>query len=95
MRLLALFLIITFLGVSTLHAIPETMQFQGLLTDEFGGPGTALNLPTGYLPSSLVVTDFDGDLAIDLATVNRSGNNLSLILGSDDGTFQEQQPFLV
>ncbi len=38
-------------------------------------------------PNALVTADFDGDGNADLAIVNRTSNNVTLLLGNGDGTF--------
>ena len=44
--------------------------------------------PTGDWPRSLAVADLNGDDIPDLATANFDGANVSVLLGSGDGTFQ-------
>jgi DNA-binding beta-propeller fold protein YncE len=39
-------------------------------------------------PESLVVGDFDGDGNLDLAVANTFSNDISVLLGNGDGTFQ-------
>jgi hypothetical protein len=40
------------------------------------------------VPISVAVGDFNGDGKPDLAVANTSGNNVSVLLGKGDGTFQ-------
>src|SRR5213593_2142461 len=42
----------------------------------------------GEQPITGVVADYDGDGLLDLVTVNRSTNDLSLLKGFGDGTFR-------
>ncbi|MEC4813836.1 MAG: Calx-beta domain-containing protein [Scytonema sp. PMC 1069.18] len=63
-----------------------------LLGNGSGGFGTVNNIPLGTgvnNPSSVVVTDFNGDGQLDLATANKNSNNVSILLGNGDGTFAE------
>jgi hypothetical protein len=53
------------------------------------GNGTfqaALDSPTGFLPVSLAVGDFDGDTNLDIVTANNG--DVSVLLGNGNGTFQ-------
>ena len=42
----------------------------------------------GHWPSSVAVGDFNGDGKADLAVANRDSNNVSVLLGNGNGTFQ-------
>jgi hypothetical protein len=44
-------------------------------------------ITTGMNPVSVAVGDFNGDGKADLAVANRTGNNVSVLLGNGDGTF--------
>ena len=58
---------------------------------------TQQTIATGYFPTSVVVGDFNGDGKADLAVVDSNSNtlslsnNLSLLLGNGNGSFQTQQ----
>jgi FG-GAP-like repeat/Abnormal spindle-like microcephaly-assoc'd, ASPM-SPD-2-Hydin len=43
---------------------------------------------TGATPQSVAVSDFNDDGKLDLAVANSNGNNVSVLLGNGDGTFQ-------
>ncbi len=58
-----------------------------LLGTGTGSFGTATNFDTGaYRPSSVAVSDFNGDSKPDLATANTAGN-VSILLGTGTGSF--------
>src|SRR6516225_6414802 len=42
----------------------------------------------GVAPFSVAVGDFNGDGILDLAVANEGSNNVSVLLGNGDGTFQ-------
>ncbi len=48
--------------------------------------------PVGFNPVSVAVADVNGDGRLDLITAN---NNVSVLLGKGDGTFQAEQRFAV
>lgn len=43
---------------------------------------------TGQNPSSVALADFNGDGKLDVVTANNGSNNVSVLLGNGDGTFQ-------
>ena len=45
-------------------------------------------IPVGDEPVAMVEGDFGGDGNIDLAVVNRSDNDVAILMGNGDGTFQ-------
>jgi hypothetical protein len=47
----------------------------------------AAGYPTGQLPVSVVVQDFNNDEIADLATANANDSNVSVLLGQANGTF--------
>ncbi len=49
------------------------------------------DFPVGKNPTSIHVSDFNGDGFSDLITTNIQGNSLSLLLGNGDGGFQDQK----
>jgi hypothetical protein len=50
--------------------------------------------PVGTNPSSVVVADFNGDGKPDIAVANRGSGNVSILLGSGNGTFQAAVNFV-
>src|SRR5262249_11713876 len=68
-----------------------------LLGDGHGGFAPAPGAPAkvGSFPDSVAVGDFNGDGRPDLAVSNSSKNNLNLLLGNGDGTFQAAGTFAV
>jgi FG-GAP-like repeat/Cep192 domain 4 len=50
---------------------------------------------TGTLPFANTVADFNGDGILDVAVVNYSTNNVSVLFGNGDGTFQTQSLYTV
>jgi hypothetical protein len=53
--------------------------------------------PVGYTagtnPYAIVTADFNGDSRLDLAVVNANSDNVSILLGNGDGTFQAAQNY--
>ena len=47
----------------------------------------------GRFPYSVAVGDFNGDGKPDLAVANYNSNNVSVLLGNGDGSFQAAQDF--
>jgi len=43
--------------------------------------------PTGTVPESIAVGDFNGDGRLDFAVGNTGGNSISILLGQADGSF--------
>ncbi len=55
--------------------------------------GPAQQYAAGTEPASVAVGDFNGDAHLDLAVANSGSNNVSVLLGNCDGTFQAPQNF--
>src|SRR6185437_29182 len=53
----------------------------------------ATGYAVGSSPQSVVVGDFNGDGKVDLAVLNTGSNNVSILLGNGDGTFQAAKNF--
>ena len=51
----------------------------------------AVNYAAGLSPQAVLTADFNGDTRLDLAVVNCGSSNVSVLLGSADGTFQPAQ----
>ena len=49
----------------------------------------------GSGPDALVAGDFNGDGRTDLAVANDGSNDVSVLLGNGDGTFQPQVTYAV
>ena len=79
-KILNVFIIISFLVVSIFTIIP-------LNTFAERGFTSAINYIIGGNPFSVTSGDFNGDTYLDLATANGSSNNVSILLGSINGTF--------
>jgi uncharacterized repeat protein (TIGR01451 family) len=47
----------------------------------------------GTHPQGIVIADFNSDGKPDIAVANRGSNNVSILLGNDDGTFQPAENF--
>ena len=50
----------------------------------------AATFPAHLAPCSIVVADFNGDGNLDIAIANRSSNDISVLLGKGNGTFNAQ-----
>jgi uncharacterized repeat protein (TIGR01451 family) len=55
--------------------------------------GSAKTYPVGTNPVGPVFGDFNGDGKLDIAVVNIGSNNVSILLGNGDGTFQAAKNF--
>src|SRR5205809_8105641 len=51
-------------------------------------PAPAGDFAAGTTPSSVAVGDLNGDGRLDLAVANNRSDNVSVLLGNGDGTFQ-------
>lgn len=65
---------------------PEQLEDRSLLAFDL-----TANYAVGTGPGSSIVADFNNDGQADLAVVNSNSNNVSVLLGNDDGTFQPSQ----
>src|SRR6186713_1066989 len=63
----------------------EAFEERALLTVGFV---PAINFAAGSQPDDVVVGDFNGDGRPDLLTNNPGGDNVSVLLGNGNGTFQ-------
>jgi hypothetical protein len=71
-------------------SISTATQVSVLLGNGDGTFKPAVNYDSGYLPNSVVSADFNGDGNLDLAVADSgsSSNNVAILLGNGDGTFQ-------
>lgn len=53
----------------------------------------AVNIETGLFASGVVIEDFDGNGAVDLAVTNQNSNTVSVLLGDGTGTFKDKTDF--
>jgi len=74
------------LALSALLA-PETMSAQGVSLI------ARRDFEVGNATRSVAVGDFDGDAVPDLAVANSGSNNVSVLLGNGDGSFQAARNF--
>src|ERR1700737_4404335 len=75
-------------------------RFRPLLVERLEGrvvPGflAPLAFDAGSSPESVAVGDFNGDGHTDLAVANAGSNDVSVLLGNGDGTFQAQLTYAV
>ncbi|CAF1660472.1 unnamed protein product, partial [Rotaria magnacalcarata] len=52
-----------------------------------------MTFSTDHWPSSVVVSDFNNDTRLDIVVANVYGNDVSVLLGYDNGSFQNQMTF--
>jgi uncharacterized repeat protein (TIGR01451 family) len=55
--------------------------------------GVAKNYTVGMNAKAIVVADFNNDGKLDIAVANSNSNNVSILLGNGDGTFQATRNF--
>jgi hypothetical protein len=76
---------------SRVETPPGVSILIGTGTGSFVGPGWPLSGPNYYelggRPTSVAVGDFNGDSTSDLAVANLGADNVSILLGTGDGTF--------
>ncbi len=53
----------------------------------------ATSFPVGQNPQAVMTGDFNNDGRLDLATANFYGNDISILLGNGDGTFQASRNY--
>jgi len=75
-----------FVALVSLTTMAATAQVQ------FSGP---TNYPVGKAPMVVAVADFNGDGNLDLAVANSGSNDVSILLGNGDGTFQRAKNYQV
>jgi len=71
----------------TLSKVSGVGQAATLLGNGAGGFGSPSVVNTGPVPNTAAVGDFNGDLNIDLVTVNLTGNSLSVLQNIGAGAF--------
>jgi uncharacterized protein (TIGR03437 family) len=66
----------------------STVSIQTVNSQPATGLLAAANYPAGLNPGSLAIGDFNGDGKADLTVANSRSNNVSVLLGNGNGTFQ-------
>ncbi|WDT71112.1 MAG: VCBS repeat-containing protein [Candidatus Manganitrophus sp.] len=66
-----------------------------LLGDGAGGFSTPVLFPAETSPSGVVAVDLDGDMNLDLIVANSLTNEISLLSGNGDGTFDPPVSFSI
>src|SRR5207248_3033581 len=75
----------------SLRAVPHRPNLEVLedrVVPAFLAP---VSYAAGALPDAVVTADFNGDGKLDLAVANAGSNDVSLLLGNGNGTFQAAQ----
>jgi hypothetical protein len=75
------------LGRGRRRALPAGLLLESLesrVVPSFVGP---LSFDAGSYPWSVAAGDFNGDGVLDLAVANINSNNVSVLLGTGDGSF--------
>jgi hypothetical protein len=81
-------------GVADLAVVINNVHAVGILLVALGNgdgtfqPGVGYNLGSSPLSIAVAVGDFNGDGRADLAVLNSSTSNVSVLLGNGDGTFR-------
>ncbi|CAF2033924.1 unnamed protein product, partial [Rotaria magnacalcarata] len=52
-----------------------------------------MTFSTGFLPQSVAVGDFNNDARLDIVVANNGSNDVSVLLGYGNGSFQNQMTF--
>jgi len=79
----------TLTAISIVFLVSVTFPY-GAAASEFATPKS---YPVGTSPTDVVIADFNGDGKPDIAVVNSGSNNVSILLGNGDGTFQPARNF--
>ena len=70
------------------HTATRRLRFESLEDRRLLSFSAAVDYPVGLNPQAVVAADFNGDGRLDLAVVNFSSSNVSVLLGNANGTFQ-------
>jgi len=82
------------LDLATMHRDETVSVLLGNGVGTFEPLSQASNA-VGLSPSAIVAGDFNGDGKLDLAVANSGSNDISVLLGNGDGTFQPQVTYAV
>ncbi len=78
---------VLYAGLALCHMlVAATAQAQGISL-------TRQDYDVGTSPQGIAVADLNGDGLFDLAVANERSNDVSVLLGNGDGTFQTPQSF--
>jgi hypothetical protein len=66
----------------------DLILFSGIANAQNPLFSAPVNYPAGFLPSSVFAADLNGDGNNDLAVADLGSENISILLGNGDGTFQ-------
>ena len=76
-----------FVDLATAHGPNLVTVRRNTGEERFTGAGS---YAVGGTPVALVAADVDSDGLTDLVTANRGANDVSVLLGADDGQFEQQ-----
>ena len=82
-------------GILDLAVADKTSGNVNVLLGDPANPGlllSAVSYVSGISPTALVAGDFNSDGKLDLAVLNSGGDNVGILLGNGDGTFQTGSP---
>ncbi|MGI8553254.1 MAG: FG-GAP-like repeat-containing protein [Dehalococcoidia bacterium] len=85
------FILIALIGI-VLFSLPHVVAGQALGSVTFT-PATGSPFAAGTNPVSIATADFDNNGKPDLVVANAGSNNISILLGNGDGTFQTPANF--